>query len=487
MINATLSPEQVATSPYHFARTLLKIMDNEDKIVPLIHNPIQRHYLANRTARDLILKSRQEGVSTCIQGEMYRYAVTRPTRIITLMDKGMNTDNMRNMAERFHDNFPDVVRLEDGRAIYKTQRRQDNSITTSYENGSIVVMATAGSVDTGRSASFRKVHGSEVAYWIDAQKIVTGALQAGSPDWIALESTGNGASGWFFERCMEALEKPDKSIWKLHFYPWFFGDKNQTPLLPGEKLDYDDAEAALIEKYKSQITDAKLKWRREKLAEIGEIDDFNKEYPSDPYVAFKRSGHGYFGDVDACFKDTPLNPTPDKSHYYVAGLDFGQQSDFTALMIMDCNTKQMVHLVHVNKRTWREMRLMVRDACEKWGVSLIIAEKNSMGSVNIEDMRQEFYEKGLTTDIIAFDMTPASKPPLMATYRAALHDGGLKLQDVFINGFPIVRRDLNSAVSKVTPRWGWTVESPRDDQTGHGDTVVAGALMWMAACRMGLW
>lgn len=465
MTQTTLSPSQVARSPYEFARRLLKIMDKHDLIVPLIYNPVQLRYLANRTPRDLILKPRQKGISTAIQAEHYRYSITRPTRSLTLMDVAKNTENMRAMAKRFHDNFPEVIDLEDGRRLYRTRRNEDNATTTTYENGSRAVMGTAGSFDVGRSGSYRKMHGSEVGFWADAGYIIRGAMQAGSPDWVALESTANGSQGWYYEQVMQALD--GDSTWKLHFFRWFDDLEYSTPLSPDETLDYTGDELALIEKH--SLSPAQIKWRRAKIKEIGTLADFLAEYPEDVHTSFKHSGIGYFGNVDHALK-APPQPTYDPAHRYVAGLDFGQQQDYTVLMIIDATKNHMVHMVRIRHEKWAEMRKAVLNACKAWDVRIMHAEKNSMGSSEIESLYTEFTAAGLRTDIIPFNMTAVNKPSLMAHYRSALHEGGLLLQDL-----PVIRHELDSAVSKQTLR-GWTVESPRDGDSGHGDTVVAGAL-----------
>jgi hypothetical protein len=55
-----------------FARKHLVILDKSRRQAPLIWNRAQQHFHANRTGRDLILKARQLGFSTYIQGEMFR-------------------------------------------------------------------------------------------------------------------------------------------------------------------------------------------------------------------------------------------------------------------------------------------------------------------------------------------------------------------------------------------------------------------------------
>lgn len=410
--------------------------------------------MANLTGRDIVLKYRQGGVSTAIQGRHIRLALTQTVSLATIAHDDTATAKLRRIAAYFYQHIRTA----------KPNRRQDNAGLTTYTNDSEVLIMKAGTTAGGRSMSLTEVHGSEVAFWPDPESIVTGLLEAGKPR-IVLESTPNGARGYFYELCMKALDGDNN--YKLHFFPWWVQADYCIPLTEGETLSYSDDELALIDKHR--LTPEQIKWRRSKIVDLNEM--FTQEYPEDPYTCFKQAGMGYFGDTDHCFT-APFDAAYDPSHLYVAGLDFGQQEDYTALAVFDATTKTQVELLHIRRASWKEMRDEVRRVCKKWHVQILTAERNSVGSVNIEALHNEFAADKLKTTIGAFDMTHASKPPLMATYRTQLQENGLKLLDI-----PVQKHELRAAVSKQTTK-GWTVESPRDSH-GHGDTVVAGAL----ACR----
>lgn len=431
------------------------------RTIPLVYNPLQHRYLKERTPRDLILKPRQIGFTTCIQAEFRRYEWTRPASTMTLGKDDENTKELRRIADFFYDSLPDD---------FRPRRHYGNATLATYPGlSSRAVIATAGSTDAGRGGTRSHIHGSEVAFWVDAQKIMLGAMQAGSPSWIVLESTANGAQGWFFERCMDALD--GRGVWKLHFYTWFDHDEYRIPLEPGEAIEYTDDEGVLAEKH--GLTPEQINWRRFKIAEIGRLEDFLQEYPEDPVECFKKSGLGYFGAIDHVFK-IPYGLEYDATHRYVAGLDFGQQQDYTVLVIIDKTTLQQVDMLRVNRTSWADIRGRIRAMCKKWQVDLIFAESNSIGAGQIEAMLEEFYaDDKLRTAIRKFETTAVSKPPLMSSLYSALHEGGLLLLDD-----SVIRHEFGAAVAKQTAR-GWTVESPRDE-SGHGDTVIAAALAWHA-------
>ena len=67
----------------------------------------------------------------------------------------------------------------------KPLRKYSNSSLATYpEFDSTSIIATAGSKEAGRGDTYTDFHGSEVAFWPDAEKIIAGAMQGGSPDVI---------------------------------------------------------------------------------------------------------------------------------------------------------------------------------------------------------------------------------------------------------------------------------------------------------------
>jgi hypothetical protein len=210
----TETPAQVAENPERFAQVFLRILDKEKNLVPLRWNKAQHNFHSKRTGRDLILKARQIGISTYIQGEMFRRTVTGTRTTITLAHDDNTTQMLRRMADRFYEHCK-------FNSIQPLRKYANAALTTYPEFDSEAIIAKAGSVEVGRGGTYTDFHGSEVSRWPDAEKLIAGAMQGGSPD-VILESTPNGAQGWFYERCMEALE--GDGIWKLHFYPWWWDD-----------------------------------------------------------------------------------------------------------------------------------------------------------------------------------------------------------------------------------------------------------------------
>jgi len=438
--------KQAVNNPPLFARKFLKVLDKSKNLVPFAWNKAQTDFHANRTGRDLILKARQLGFSTYVQGEMFRRTVTSTRTTMTLSHDADTTAKLRMMADRFYENckFGD---------IQPTRKYANASLTTYPEFDSAASIATAGNVETGRGGTYSDFHGSEVAFWKDAERIVAGAMQGGNPD-VILESTPNGAQGYFYELCMEALR--GDGIWKLHFYPWWWDAEYR---IDGDPIELSDEERELAQKH--GLDQAQIRWRRLKKKELKSL--FLQEYPEDPVSCFLTSGNSYFSNLSNAFT-APMEATYDPSHEYVAGLDFGQTNDFTAMPVIDVTAKQQVDLLHIRKLEWSEQRRRIKQMYQKWNCTRMGAESNSIGSVNIELLRAD----GM--NVVPFQTTNASKAEIMADLYEGIHTDGLKLQD-----HPVQRHEFNTFVSSQTSSGIWRLAAEGD---GHDDTVMGIGIAW---------
>jgi hypothetical protein len=450
----TPTPKQVANNPRLFAASFLKILNKQGELIPLRWNKAQEHFQANRTGHDLILKARQLGMSTLVQGEMFRRAVTGTRSTMTLAHDADTTAKLRIMADRFYDH----CRFGD---MQPARKYASASLTTYPEFDSTVTLATAGNVETGRGATYSDFHGSEVAFWKDAEKIIVGAMQGGNPD-VVLESTPNGSQGYFYERCMEALR--GDGVWKLHFFSWWWDAEYRIPLEENETLKYTDEETKLAQDH--NLSPEQIKWRRYKIRELR--DKFKQEYPEDPVTCFLTSGNSYFGNLSGVFV-APDNAEYNAEHEYIAGLDFGQSNDFTAMPILDLTAMAQVDLLHTNKLSWAEQRSRIIAKYNQWHCSKVGAEMNSIGGVNVEALMAE----GL--NIVPFTTTNASKADIMSNLYEALHTEGLKLLD-----HPVQRHEMSTFVSMQTSAGTWRLAAEGD---AHDDTVIALGIAWWTKWR----
>jgi hypothetical protein len=276
-----------------FSRHVLKIQDKETGILqPFIfnqaqmylHNEIERQRSDIGKVRVLIVKGRQQGCSTYVEGRFYWRAVRHHNKKAFILSHQSKTTKMLfDMVERYWELSPEPTR-----PAVKVANRQElvfKSINSQYAVG------TAGSSDVGRGGTVQLFHGSEVAFWENMKDIKTGVLQSipgGRETEIILESTANGMSNDFYIMCMDALES--KSDYRVIFIPWYWQDEYAREEPADGRRGLTEEE----EDYKSLygLEDSQIYWRRSKIVEFGDegVWMFKQEYPAFLQEAFQTSG-----------------------------------------------------------------------------------------------------------------------------------------------------------------------------------------------------
>ena len=179
------------------------------------------------------------------------------------------------MAKRFYEHCPPVVR---------PSLRASNAKELIFDKlDSGYKVGTAGSKGAGRGDTIQLFHGSEVAYWPNADTHVAGRLQA-VPDEpgteVILESTSNGRKGLFYDMCAAAMRGEGEYI--LVFIPWFWQPEYRKAVAGGftptaDEPAYQDAYGLDLEQ---------IAWRRAKIVELNGVHNFRREYPATPEEAF---------------------------------------------------------------------------------------------------------------------------------------------------------------------------------------------------------
>lgn len=455
---------RLKNDPIAFAEELLIIQDKSMQFTPLKFNRAQRHYLANRTKRDLILKSRQLGFSTLIQSLHYWYAVTTPSSIMTMADKHKNTQKLRRMQSLFYDRM---------RLRIRPERSENNASITVYPKiGSQVEIDTAGSHTAGRGSTYRFLHGSEVAFWKKADTAIAGALQA-IPEhlpntWVVFESTPNGASGWFYDECMRALR--NESEWELHFYAWWWDDEYRLPLASGERLEYTPEEIKLVERH--GLSQEQIKWRRSKQNTLKDM--FLQEYPEDPVSCFINT----MGDVFTISQMNLYEPVEDRAiegRVYVAGVDWADYPDATAVSIFDATEGREVAIHRFVKMNYSEQIDNIVKLCQRWKIEKIVVEDNGVGRPNAQRLAEALenvvYDNGYDATLRPFTMTQHRKHSLIQQFKIGLQE------DLLLVDNDIATAELNAMEKTKSINGLYSYSHP---SVGHDDTVIARLLAYDA-------
>lgn len=281
--------------PYYAPR-VLKILDKSNKIIPFelnkaqlyAHEVIEKQLHETGKVRALVLKGRQQGLSTYVEGRFFHKTsmVGKSSYILTHMDK--STQAIFGMVKRYYDNTPAAMRPV-------TSNANANELVFPRLNSKYGV-GTAGSAGVGRGLTAQLFHGSEVAFWSNAEEHLAGIGQAiGDIDGteIILESTANGINK-FYHMAMAAMR--GIGDYQLIFIPWYWEPTYQRRVDDGFVMDAD--ESAYAERY--DLTAEQMAWRRNKVMTDfgGDSSWFDQEYPATVALAFRNASADSYISLD---------------------------------------------------------------------------------------------------------------------------------------------------------------------------------------------
>lgn len=275
-----------------FGGRCLKIKTKDKRIVQFqmntaqlfTHEILENELKTKGKVRALVLKGRQQGISTYVAARYYHKAsMWKATNVYILSHEQKATDNLFDMVDRYHTSNP----LAPITGVSNAKELEFEHLDSSY------TVATAGKKAGGRGRTPHLFHGSEVAFWANAGDHFAASVQ-GIPDIegseIILESTANGPSGEFFERWQEA--EAGESDYIPIFIPWFWQEEYQRALEIGFELHSDAEEGQMSEvEYAEtfELTLEQMAWRRAKISELRSHNLFDQEYPATAQMAFVNS------------------------------------------------------------------------------------------------------------------------------------------------------------------------------------------------------
>lgn len=316
-----------------YSSEYLKITNKSGEVVPLVENYAQREISkaikeerdAGRPPRLLILKSRQMGASTGIQGRMCYKCFTVENRnglIVSHTDK--STRKIFGKTKFFYDRLPENVQPLQ-RASNTTEIILDTPITGKhYKKGlnSSIAIQTAGKTSIARGETIHYIHLSEFAFYkgTDEQspmKQLSGAMEA-VPDlldtWVIIESTANGFNDF---KTLWDDAVAGKNGFRPMFLVWYNHDEYDRPL---EKDNLTEQQfintmseyerKTLYETLKLPLS--RINWWRWKLqfTHQGDINMMKQENPSTPEEAFTFSGTPVFDNDKVMNRISELKKRP---------------------------------------------------------------------------------------------------------------------------------------------------------------------------------
>ncbi len=320
-----------------YADGCLKIQTKAGELIPFKLNNPQKIFLEicrkqlkeTGRIRLIIVKGRQMGISTFIEGILFRMAQMMPNHHVKVIAHDSEAVvRIFDMAKRFYKYLPEFLR-----PMTKFNNRQeltfanpDSDSKRLQENpglDSSFGVYTAGSKGAGRSATLRGIHASEVPHWGDsAGKTMLGLLNsvpkagaATNGTMVFIESTAKGVGDYFHRRFMKAKEalargdseenSAERGFWPV-FLPWYLMEE-YTLEVP-ENFAVLEAERVLMEEEqkdweyinpatgKKTLSAGQIMFMRQTLEDDceGDLEMFHQEYPLTADEAFVSSGACYF-------------------------------------------------------------------------------------------------------------------------------------------------------------------------------------------------
>jgi len=301
----------------YYAEKLLRIKTERREILPLIFNTEQKRlhniweWQLHQTGmvRLIILKDRRIGVSTYVDGRNFHQCVTIPNTLsfIVTHDKP-SLAKLFNMSKLFWEALP---------LRFRPMKRNDNSTILTFENPSskdrsnnpglrsAIEVFSANTGTASRSGGYALGHFSEVAFYKDAETLITStvpAIQDLPGTVVVYESTGNGRQGYFYDQWHKAKKSLTQTRKLSNFYPIFFSwltfPEYRKPFHSERDrhnfLDsLDEEEKYLLSKFK--VSPEQLNWRASKIRDFNDdVDKFHQEFPTTDEEAFISKGIPYF-------------------------------------------------------------------------------------------------------------------------------------------------------------------------------------------------
>jgi len=422
---------------------------DENKLVRMRLNDIQLHLLENLTGRDVIIKSRRQGLSTFFRALYFASAVVNSGRNMRIVPHDPDTEaqfraDLRSMYENLPPHLkPDTKYFSE--SLIEFQDTAKGVINSRITTASV----QPGHEGKGRGQTITDLHLTEPPFWRgDAKKAATSLLEAASGGRVAVEST---AFGIDWTHAVYQQGKKGEAGWTSFFFEWWWkpeyriegatfaqGRKKEwVLLLPGETLkdvwrvpDAGISESDRVAKRnkfdRAKLTDEEtavcdpiaahlvrqgylkrwkgfaassdedksvlapyIAWRRQKIGELpGGENQFKVEYPENDTDCFEQTGRPV---IKASYLKTTCDPTEAvEGHEYLIGCDTSlghETGDWSAIEIIDLTTGRQAHSEKL-KRSPDLIAYRLQELHEQYGRAIVAVERNNTGIATIRELQK---------------------------------------------------------------------------------------------------
>lgn len=378
-----------------------------------IHERLEAQLESTGKIRALVLKGRQQGVSTYVQARFFHKTVTRRGKKSFILTH--HTDSTRalfEMTKRYSENL-------DKSLFPQPDKKNDNTLM--YDGlGSGYRVGTAGSVEVGRGMTNQNLHLSEYAFYKDAAKIGMGLMNTVAEladTEIIKESTANGIDNDFYADWQAA--KNGSSRYQAIFVPWYWQD--EYCIDDPNFILHDDEKEWLNQFGANGLKAGHLNWRRIKMQDIkGDYEQkcrkFRQEYPFTDDEAFLSSITDTFINVE--FVKKARKTTVDSQSNLVIGIDPARKGDDRTAIIRRRGRRAFGLETHYNIDTM-ELSGIIKRIIEKEHPRRVCIDCIGIGAGVVDRL----HELGYTDIVEGVNVArKATEPDIYKNLRAELWD-----------------------------------------------------------------
>jgi len=275
----------------------------------IVHKALSEQLHETGRIRAIVLKARQEGVSTYTAARFFRAIHLWPGVVaMVVADSLERAGALYDIYARYYENLPPEIM-----PVRKSVARQRH---LGFTHDSSLSVRPSTDTEAGRAMTIQRLHASELAFWGSGARETWISLMQAVPHTgseVIVESTARGAGGLFHE-LWEAAERGE-SGWLAIFLPWWIhgeyeiepGEYEQAILQDPEDFERDAMTAGIpYQGENHKIGLRKLAWRRAVITEKfggdpnrpsrDSVRQFQQEYPATAEEAFLVSGACFFDE-----------------------------------------------------------------------------------------------------------------------------------------------------------------------------------------------
>jgi len=309
----------------HYCSKAVQIQTKTGTVAPFrwnvaqrtLHAKLERQREARGLVRAIILKARRLGISTYVGARYYQRAslyLGKNAYILTHQDA--STQELFDLVKRIHDHMPADFQPA-------TNAANANELSFAGFDGGYRVGTAKNIAGLGRGLTLQLFHGSEVAFWPQAQAHFAGVMKAVSLEVgteIILESSANGVGGAFYDQW--GLAEKGLSDFIPIFLPWYIDPDNSRTVPEGFVSSVDEREYQRLYK----LTPEQIAWAHFENINLGGEPGkfcplFRQENPATAAEAFQTTGTDSFIPSEAILRARRLELEPVKALPRVLGVD----------------------------------------------------------------------------------------------------------------------------------------------------------------------